>query len=89
MNIGVLGLMACVFTVLMVGSQCWKTLTTKKTRDLSLISLVCSVLETGLWMLYSTFTYDIALCIAATLSVIMYSILLIMKSANMLREGEE
>ena len=84
----VLGLIACLFTIMMVGSQFIKTVHTGKTRDLSLASLIFAVVEVSLWMSYALMTNDVPLKFAGFLSLIMYATMLVSKISNILR-GED
>lgn len=83
-----IGIMACVFTVLMVGAQFLKTIRSRQTRDLSTLSLIFACLEVSLWGTYAVFSEDLWLGLAAGASVIMYGVLLGLKTHN-IETGED
>jgi MtN3 and saliva related transmembrane protein len=81
-QIEILGLMAACLTTLCWLPQAWRTMRTRDTRSLSLITQAALTAGVGLWLLYGILLGNLALILANGVSIVPLSIILAMKARH-------
>ncbi len=74
-----LGFTAAIFTTSAYFPQAWKTIKTRETKDLSLITYIVLVAGVVLWLLYGITQQDWPLIVANAISLIVVGSILILK----------
>lgn len=82
------GWLAAIFTTLILVPQVIKAITTKKTRDVSMLMIVFTVLGNVGWLVQAIYTANRPLMVCATLIIILSFIMIIFKFNNDRRQGE-
>lgn len=82
------GWLAAIFTTLILVPQVIKAITTKKTRDVSMLMIVFSILGNVAWLVQASLTGNRPLMVCATLIIILSFILMIFKFNNDRRQSE-
>ncbi|MDY9926538.1 SemiSWEET transporter [Methanosarcina sp.] len=77
-----IGYIAGALTTIAFAPQLIKALTTKSTKDVSLLMLLCSTSGMALWLLHGIYVNDSAIIIANSVSVILAAFLLGLKLKN-------
>lgn len=77
-----IGYIAGALTTIAFAPQLLKALTTKSTKDVSLIMLLCSTSGMILWLYYGILIKDPALVVANSISIVLASSLLGLKLKN-------
>jgi len=77
-----IGYIAGALTTIAFAPQLLKAITTKSTKDVSLMMLLCSTSGMILWLFHGVFVKDPALVIANSISVVLASSLLGLKLKN-------
>lgn len=77
-----IGYIAGALTTIAFAPQLLKALTTKSTKDMSLMMLLCSTSGMILWLFHGIIVKDSALIVANSVSVILASLLLGLKIKN-------
>ncbi len=77
-----LGFLAAILTTVAFLPQVFKTLKTKKTKDISLIMYILLTVGTLLWGLYGILNHDIPLILANVITFISSISILILKVKN-------
>ncbi|MCQ1536573.1 hypothetical protein FTO70_13010 [Methanosarcina sp. KYL-1] len=77
-----IGYIAGALTTIAFAPQLLKALSTKSTKDVSLLMLLCSTLGMALWLLHGIQVNDPALIVANSVSLVLASSLLGLKLKN-------
>jgi MtN3 and saliva related transmembrane protein len=77
-----IGYIAGALTTIAFAPQLQKALTTKSTKDVSLMMLLCSTSGMILWLFHGISMKDTALIVANSISVVLASSLLVLKLKN-------
>jgi MtN3 and saliva related transmembrane protein len=77
-----IGYIAGALTTIAFAPQLLRALTTKSTKDVSLIMLLCSISGMILWLFHGILIKDSALVIANSISIVLVSSLLGLKLKN-------
>ena len=77
-----IGYIAGALTTIAFAPQLIKALTTKSTKDVSLLMLLCSTSGMALWLLYGIQVNDLAIIAANSVSVLLAASLLGLKLKN-------